>query len=99
MLRLVLAPFILWNVGSDLIYPPYETSDILYSSHTTSTRTELTTPIEVFSSNGALHVTLTTQVYRATNDLFSYNTRAYCLNLVCSIPGPTLHLKPGDELR
>jgi hypothetical protein len=73
--------------------------DILYNDHISSSSAVLTAPIDIYSVNGILDIQLTTQVFRAKNDLFSFNTRAYCLNDVCSIPGPTLHLLPGSELR
>lgn len=77
----------------------FRTNAILYNDHISVSKTLLAAPIDLYSSNGLLDVTLTTNVFRENNGIFSFNTRAYCLNGICSVPAPTLHLFPGDKLR
>lgn len=55
-------------------------------------------PTKISSSDGSLSITLTVEAYRVTTELFSYTTRAYCYNGKCSVPGPTISVKPGDTL-
>eukprot|EP01038_Epipyxis_sp_PR26KG_P009836 gene9836-13230_t len=58
----------------------------------------LKTPIELRSVNGILDIELNVQA-TTFKGLFSFNTRLFCLNDVCSFPGPTLVCNPGDKLR
>jgi hypothetical protein len=77
----------------------FQTNSILYNDHLSASKTLLAAPIDLYSTNGVLDVTLTTNIFRQSNGIFSFNTRAYCLNGACSVPAPTLHLYPGDLLR
>jgi hypothetical protein len=55
--------------------------------------------LQVYSDHGKLDVTLTVEVYRFVNAMFSMNVRAFCYQDVCSYPGPTMFVKPGDTVR
>ena len=59
---------------------------------------ELFTPPEIRSVNGRLDLDLTVQQITVTNELFAYNTRGFCAQS-CSVPAPSIYIKPGDELR
>ena len=53
----------------------------------------------ITSSDGVLDITLTVEVSRIEiDDLFSYNTRTYCHQGLCSAPGPSIHVRQGDEV-
>ena len=54
--------------------------------------------IELRSVNGKLDVTLFVRSVTVTSEMFSYNTRAFCVDSQCSVPGPTLYCLPGDEV-
>lgn len=57
---------------------------------------EFIEPVALQSVNGKLNVKLTVEPYRFDNGFISFNTRAYCYNNVCSVPGPSLFCRPGD---
>lgn len=59
---------------------------------------DLKQPPMLYSYYGQLNVDLTVDVVRVVTELFSYNTRAYCYNEVCTVPGPTLYVEPGDVI-
>ena len=84
---------VLW--ANDPNYQP----EILYSDHVASNHVALSTPVDVFAFDGVVDITFTVKAYRSVNDLFSFNTRVFCYDEDCSVPGPTLHLKPGETLR
>lgn len=56
----------------------------------------LQTPKELRSVNGILDISLTVQVAVVTNELFSFQTRLFCVDSDCSFPGPSLYVSPGD---
>jgi FtsP/CotA-like multicopper oxidase with cupredoxin domain len=41
--------------------------------------------------------TIRVREHRHSNTQVSFTTRSYCYNDVCSYPGPTIHLFPGDK--
>lgn len=41
--------------------------------------------------------TLIVRQYRHSNSQVSFTTRAYCYNSICSYPGPTIEVYPGDN--
>lgn len=43
-------------------------------------------------------ITLTVEEHRHVNEQVSFTTRSYCYEGVCSYPGPTIAVFPGDEL-
>ena len=43
-------------------------------------------------------VTLYVREHRHVNDKVGFNTRSYCYNDLCSYPGPTIEIHPGDNL-
>ncbi len=55
-------------------------------------------PLKVYSIYGTLEVELSIESYHYKNELFEFNTRAFCYNGNCSIPGPSLFVVPGDVL-
>ena len=55
----------------------------------------LTFPEDIYSKSGVLEYTLKVRAARYHGPL-SYNTRSYSKN---GFPGPTLHVKPGDEIK
>eukprot|EP00301_Raphidiophrys_heterophryoidea_P027654 c9756_g1_i2.p1 GENE.c9756_g1_i2~~c9756_g1_i2.p1 ORF type:complete len:451 (-),score=137.44 c9756_g1_i2:431-1729(-) len=58
----------------------------------------LTQPTVIQSVNGWLNATLTIESFVMNATMFSFKTRAFCYNGVCSVPGPTLRFYPGDKL-
>lgn len=56
-------------------------------------------PLRVYSISGTLEIELSIESFFYKNDLFEFNTRGFCYNEICSIPGPTLFVMPGDELK
>jgi len=44
-------------------------------------------------------ITLNIQPYRIDTEVFSFYTRAYCYQDVCSVPGPTITITAGETLR
>ncbi len=51
------------------------------------------------SADGVLDVTLTVEISRIEIDnLFSYNARTFCHQGICSSPGPSIHVRQGDEV-
>ena len=96
----VILSSLLWSGSSSTsTTDPNYLPDVLYSDHITLNHEALSSPIDIYSFNGILDVKLTTKVYRSVNDLFSFNTRAFCYNQICSVPGPTLHVKPAETIR
>ena len=53
---------------------------------------------KIYSVDGDLDITLNVRAHRVTTDVFSFTTRVYCYMDVCSVPGPTIVVKPGDRL-
>jgi FtsP/CotA-like multicopper oxidase with cupredoxin domain len=41
--------------------------------------------------------TIRVREHRHSNTQVSFTTRSYCYNEICSYPGPTIHLLPGDN--
>ena len=80
--------------GSLYLYVPY----ILWSHNIYSSSKTLSTPLELRSVNGLLDITLFVRSARITTEAFSYNTRAFCVDTICSVPGPTLYCSPGDNV-
>ncbi len=56
-------------------------------------------PLKVYSIYGTLEIELSIESFLYKNDLFEFNTRAFCYNEICTIPGPSLFVMPGDELK
>ena len=50
------------------------------------------------STAGRLEVTLTVEQHQLDAGAFKKNVRAYCYEGVCSVPGPTLRVFPGDTV-
>jgi FtsP/CotA-like multicopper oxidase with cupredoxin domain len=61
--------------------------------------TAFTEPVEVSSTLSVWSARLIVQAIRWSepSGALSFNTRAYCYNGACSIPGPAFKLKPGDS--
>jgi FtsP/CotA-like multicopper oxidase with cupredoxin domain len=60
----------------------------------------LVSPVDISSgtsSPSTWSLTLTVEAHRHQNDQIAFNTRAYCWNGVCSVPGPTIHVRAGDN--
>ena len=63
----------------------------------------LTEPTVLSTQTGFMSITLRVRAYRFTSGIFSFNTRAYCYDSddaepICSIPGPTIQVYPGDRV-
>ena len=69
---------------------------MLYNSDVYESSVNLTEPTAIYSSDGRLTLTLHVKAFRFTSAAFSFTTRAYCYNSVCSVPGPSIYLKAGD---
>jgi len=81
--------------GSFYLYSPY----ILWNTDIYNSSQLLTSPLKLTSVNGQLDIKLTIQAFRVVTELFSFNTRAYCYNDQCSIPGPSIYCSPGDNIK
>jgi len=81
--------------GSLYLYSPY----ILWNTDIYNSSQLLTSPLKLTSVNGLLNIKLTIQAFRVVTELFSFNTRAYCYNNQCSVPGPSIYCSPGDNVR
>lgn len=76
------------------LYSPYYLSnDKLYMNSS-----QLTNPLSLRSTNSILNIVLNVKAKRLTTELFDYNTRMFCFQDICNVPGPTLYCKPGDKL-
>jgi FtsP/CotA-like multicopper oxidase with cupredoxin domain len=83
--------------GSTTLYMPYTLwNEQIYANSSTLLRKPA---VEIRSVNGLLDVVLQIQTCTVTTELFTYTTRAFAYEGVCSIPGPTIVVKPGDKLR
>jgi len=59
----------------------------------------LPVPTVISSSGGVLEMELGVEEYRFETEKAGFNTRAYCYPIgVCSVPGPTLVVRPGDHV-
>ncbi len=80
--------------GNVFIYSPY----ILWNNQINPSPSTLKSPLQIYSARGQLNVTLTVEVTRVSNELFSFNTRTFCYSDICALPGPSLYVTPGDRL-
>ena len=55
-------------------------------------------PTTLTSADGRLEVTLTVEQHQLDAGAFKKNVRAFCYEGVCSAPGPTLRVFPGDTV-
>ena len=55
-------------------------------------------PTTLTSTAGRLEVTLTVEQHQLDAGAFKKNVRAFCYEGVCSVPGPTLRVFPGDTV-
>lgn len=76
------------------VFSPY----VLWNDHINEESAELQSPVAIRSVNGRLDVELTVEQFRFRS-LFSFNTRAFCYDGKCSVPGPTLYCRAGDTIR
>ena len=76
------------------VFSPY----ILWNTQVNPNPSPLNTPLQVYSSNGLLDITLEVKTSVVENELFSYATRTFCYNSMCGVPGPTIYCNPGDKL-
>lgn len=81
--------------GTTELYSPY----FLWNPLLRNTFTVLAEPLKVYSNKGKLDIKMTVEVATISTGLFSYRTRVYCYESICSTPGPTLIVKPGDLVR
>ena len=51
---------------------------------------------EISSTLSEWELTLKVRQHRHSNSQVSFTTRSYCFDDVCSYPGPTIRIKPGD---
>jgi len=68
---------------------------LLFNKNAYSNSKILSEPNVISSADGRLTLNISVQTYRFKS-IFSYNTRSYCINSVCSIPGPTISVRTGD---
>src|SRR4051812_44600403 len=66
--------------GTPYIYSPY----ILWNTQLNPHPNSLVTPIKIYSTNGFLNLTLTIKATTIINELFSFRTRSYCYQGICS---------------
>lgn len=72
----------------------------LLSTHERSLHETLGSPVKVYSADGLLEITMTVETTSVTvTDLFSYQSRVYCLNGICQAPGPSIFVRAGDEVK
>lgn len=83
------------SIGELEIYSPY----VLWNDGYSTKYSYVTEPFKIYSSKGLLDVTLTVKAVKVTNTIFSYTTRVYCYENICSAPGPTIVCLPGDNLK
>ncbi|KAK3233393.1 hypothetical protein CYMTET_56307 [Cymbomonas tetramitiformis] len=60
---------------------------------------QLQEPIVLESSEGILEATLSVEQYKYDNGVYNFNTRAFCYEGACTVPGPTFKIRPGDTLK
>lgn len=82
------------NDSSSNLYSPY----FLWNTEINKNASTLTQPIELYSANGYLNLTLHVQSKRIETDIFNFTTRVFCIEDICRYPGPTLFIYPGDKL-
>jgi FtsP/CotA-like multicopper oxidase with cupredoxin domain len=80
--------------GTIFMYSPY----YLWNEGLSLNPPTLNTPLALRSTNGRLNVELTVQAERITTQLFDYTARVFCYTGICSAPGPSLYVLPGDIL-
>jgi FtsP/CotA-like multicopper oxidase with cupredoxin domain len=83
--------------GSTASYVPYTLwNEDVYANSSSLAKNPA---VEIRSANGILDVVLQVTTCTVTTELFSYTTRAFAFQGVCSVPAPTIVVKPGDKLR
>jgi hypothetical protein len=74
--------------------------NVLYNPYIYANSSLLQQPQVIpYTLAGTLNVALTVQPYHFQNEIFGFTTRAYCLRGHCSVPGPTIRLRPGNKVR
>ena len=72
----------------------------LLSTHTKSAHQPMESPVMVYSADGLLEITMTVETTSViVTDLFSYQSRVYCMNDICQAPGPSIFVRAGDEVK
>ena len=72
----------------------------LLSTYVRPSPEALQAPSQIYSAEGELDVTLNVRAVTLTvSDMFTYTTRVYCVNEICSSPGPSIFARQGDEVR
>ncbi|KAJ1427312.1 hypothetical protein B484DRAFT_77121 [Ochromonadaceae sp. CCMP2298] len=82
------------EAGDIFMYSPY----YLWNDHLSANPPTLAQPLALRSVNGRLDVELTVQAERVSTQPFDYTSRVFCYTGICSAPGPSLYLAPGDIL-
>ena len=57
----------------------------------------LVDPTVLSSASAVWGITLEVRINRVVTEQVNFTTRSYCYNSVCSYPGPTISVKPGDQ--
>jgi len=76
------------------LYSPY----FLWNDAINTNSSQLTSPLELRSVNSRLDVVLTVRPGRLQTDLYDFDTRMFCYEDQCNVPGPSIYCKPGDTL-
>ena len=72
----------------------------LLSTYVRQSPEALEAPSQVYSAEGVLDMTLRVRAATLTvSDMFTYTSRVYCVNEICSSPGPSIFTRQGDEVR